>query len=60
MKRAFEKKQKTFFLVSKALSFRHTSKKQTSKNVVDTTFKFIVFVQFSVILLQHTIHLLNP
>ena len=30
-------KQKTFFLVSQVLSFRHT--KQTSKNVVDTTFK---------------------
>ena len=30
-------KQKTFFLVSQVLSFRR--KKQTSKNVVDTTFK---------------------
>ena len=29
--------EKTFFLVSKVLPFRHT--KQTSKNVVDTTFK---------------------
>ena len=37
MKRTFEVKQKTFFLVSQVLSFRYT--KQTSKNVVDTTFK---------------------
>ena len=37
-KRAFEVKQKTFFLVSQVLSFTHT--KQTSKNVADTTFKF--------------------
>ena len=29
--------KKTFFLVSKVLSFSHT--KQTSKNVADTTFK---------------------
>ena len=35
MKRAFEIK-KTFFLVSQVLSFGH--KKQTSKNVADTTF----------------------
>ena len=37
MKRAFEVKLKTFFLVSQVLSFRHT--KQTSENVVDTTLK---------------------
>ena len=37
MKRAFAVKEKTFFLVSQVLSFRHT--KQTSKNVVDTIFK---------------------
>ena len=36
MKRAFEMKQKTFFLVSQVLSFSLT--KQTSKTVVDTTF----------------------
>ena len=36
-KRAFEVKQKTFVLTSQVLSFRH--KKQTSKNVADTTFK---------------------
>ena len=35
-KRAFEVKEKTLFLVSRVLSFRHT--KQTSKNVADTTF----------------------
>ena len=35
-KRAFEMKQKTFFFVSRVLSFRHT--KQTNKNIVDTTF----------------------
>ena len=35
-KRAFEVKSKTFFFVSKVLSFRHA--KQTSKNVADTTF----------------------
>ena len=35
MKRAFEVKE-TFFLVSQQLSFR--LKKQTCKNVVDTTF----------------------
>ena len=34
---AFEEKLKTLFLVSRVLSFRHT--KQTSKNVVGTTFK---------------------
>ena len=37
MKRTFEVKEKTLFLVSQVLSFRHT--KQTSKNVEDTTFK---------------------
>ena len=36
-KRAFELKQKTFFLISKALSFSRT--KETSKNLTDTTFK---------------------
>ena len=36
-KRAFQVKLKTFFLVSRVLSFRHT--KQISKNVADTTFK---------------------
>ena len=36
-KRAFEVKEKTFFLVSQLLSFRNI--KQTSKNVADTTFK---------------------
>ena len=36
MRRAFEVKLKTFFLVSKVLCFRHA--KQTSKNVADTTF----------------------
>ena len=35
MKRAFEVKQKTYFLVLKKLSFR--LKKQTSTNVADTT-----------------------
>ena len=34
-------KQKTFFLVSQVLSFRH--QKQASKNVADTTFKDIKF-----------------
>ena len=33
-KRAFEVKKKTFFFVSKVLSFRHA--KQTSKDVADT------------------------
>ena len=37
MQRAFEVKQKTFFIVSQVLSFRYA--KQTRKNVVDTTFK---------------------
>ena len=37
MKRALEEKQKTFFLVSKAFSFKNT--KETSKNVAETTFK---------------------
>ena len=36
-KRAFEVEQKTFFQVPQVLSFR--IKKQTSKNVADTTFK---------------------
>ena len=36
MSRAFEVKQKTFFLVSEVLSHRLT--KQTSKKVADTTF----------------------
>ena len=36
-KRAFQMKQKTFFLVSQVLSFR--LKKQTNKNVADTIFK---------------------
>ena len=40
-KRAFEVKQKTIFLVSQVLSFRH--KKQTSKKVADTTFKLLYF-----------------
>ena len=37
MKRAFEVKEKAFFLASQVLTFRHA--KQTSKNVVDTTVK---------------------
>ena len=37
MKRAFEVKEKAFFLSSQVLSFRHT--KQISKNVADTTVK---------------------
>ena len=37
MKKAFEVKQKNFFLVSQVLIFR--LKKQTSKNVAGTTFK---------------------
>ena len=37
MKRAFEVKEKTYFLVSQVLSVRHTN--QISKNVADTTFK---------------------
>ena len=37
MKRALEVKSNTFFLVLQVLSVRHTN--QTSKNVVDTTFK---------------------
>ena len=40
MKSAFEVKEKAFFLVSQAFSFRHT--KQTNKNVADTTFKAII------------------
>ena len=36
-KRAFEVKQKTFFLVLQVISFRHT--KQISKNVADPIFK---------------------
>ena len=36
MKRAFQAKQKTYFLVSQVLSFRHT--KQINKNVAVTTF----------------------
>ena len=39
LERAFEVKQKTFFLVSKVLSLRHT--KQTSKNLAKTTFKVL-------------------
>ena len=43
--RAFEVKWKTFFLVSQVLSFR--LKKQTSKNVADTTFTFqLVLLSF--------------
>ena len=37
MKKAFEKKYKTFFWVSPVLSFRLTT--QATKNVGDTTFK---------------------
>ena len=44
MKTAFEAKQKTFFLVSNVLSFRHT--KQTSKNAADTTFKVAKYFEF--------------
>ena len=40
-KRAFEVKEKTFFLVSEALTFSHT--KHTTKNVADTTFKFALY-----------------
>ena len=40
-KRAFEVKQKTLFLVSQVLSFR--IKKQSSKNLADTTFKYMEF-----------------
>ena len=40
MKRVFKVK-KNFSLVSQVLSFRHTS--QTSKNVADTTFNFLMF-----------------
>ena len=39
MKRAFEVEQKIFFFVSQVASFRLT--KQTSKNVADTTFKYL-------------------
>ena len=39
MRRAFEVKQKTFLYVSQVLSFRY--KKETSKNVTDTTFKIL-------------------
>ena len=42
MKRAFKVKWKLFFLVSQVLSFRYT--KQTSKNVVDATFKIVIFL----------------
>ena len=45
MKRAFKVKQKTLFLVSQVLYFRHT--KQTSKNVANTTFKAIIRPLFS-------------
>ena len=44
--KSFRSEIKTFFLVSKVLSFRHT--KQTSKNVADATFKMgVVFRSFS-------------
>ena len=39
MKMTYKVKQKTFFLVWQVLSFK--CKKQTSKNVADTTFKNI-------------------
>ena len=39
-KRAFEEKWKAFFLVLQELSFRF--EKQTSKNVADTTFKYVL------------------
>ena len=39
MKRAFEMKQKTFFLASQVLSFRHA--KQTGKNVPDANKAFM-------------------
>ena len=39
MKNASEMKQKTFFLVSQGPSYRLT--RLTSKNAVDTTFKFV-------------------
>ena len=42
MKRAFEVKEKTFFPVSQVFSVRH--KKQTSKNLVDTTFKVMYWI----------------
>ena len=37
--KSFRSEIKAFFLVSQVLSFRHT--KQTSKNVADTTFKYL-------------------
>ena len=39
LKQDFKLKKKTFFLVSKVLSLRFI--KQATKNVVDTTFKYI-------------------
>ena len=43
MKRGFEVKRKTFFLVSQILSFRF--KQQSSKNVPDTTFNFSHYIK---------------
>ena len=53
MKRIFEKKQKTFFLVSKVLSFRYT--KQTSKNVEGITFKTFLFSWNEIVTVQRLI-----
>ena len=53
MKRIFEKKQKTFFLVSKVLSFRYA--KQTSKNVEGITFKTFLFSCNEIVIVQRLI-----
>ena len=55
MKRAFEVKEKIFFLVSQLLSFKLA--KQTSKNVAATPFKyfctsFAQFISFSELVLN--------
>ena len=51
MKRAFEVKEKTYFLVSQVLSFR--LKKQTRKNVLDTNFKGCVCYIFATVFFVH-------
>ena len=53
MIKIFEKKQKTFFLVSKVLSFRYA--KQTSKNVEGITFKTFLFSCNEIVIVQRLI-----
>ena len=57
MKRASEVKQTPFFLVSQVLSFR--LEKQTSKNVVETTFIVFKVIRQLTMALKNYIHSLR-